>query len=270
MSFGPALSRSFLGLLVSLTFFGGVVEAQSSRPKAAAPVKIVGDVLYSGSLWQEKKHEITGLYQVVSNDGALTLHLGSDFKTKKGPDLKLALTTRAIADVTKKNALDGSLVLGLLKSEKGAQHFSIPKGTDLSKYRSLVIHCEKYTVLWGGVPLTQGKVVGYGDKWQKKSKKVRGRFEIVVADGKPIVRVGSEFKTSNAPDLKFVLTNRSPSAAKNENALDGGTIIGLLKSNKGAQEVTGPAAVDPTSFSTLLIHCEQYTKLWGAASIRKP
>ena len=31
-----------------------------------------------------------------------------------------------------------------------AGEFLIPTGTDLSGYRSILVHCEQYSVLWGG------------------------------------------------------------------------------------------------------------------------
>ncbi len=41
----------------------------------------------------------------------------------------------------------------LRAAQKGAQEFKIPEETDLSRYRSLLIHCRQYTKLWGGTSL---------------------------------------------------------------------------------------------------------------------
>ena len=266
---GPRLRTVFhTALVMSLLAGATQLEAQTSRP-ASAP-KVRGNVTYSGTLWQKAKYDIRGLFQIVESNGKQTLVLSKDFRTRSGPDLKVVLSPKEFDDVTGKNALDGGLNLGLLSSNKGAQNIAIPRGADLSKYRTLLIHCEEYSVLWGGVALRPGKVVGFGTEWTKKSKKATGAFEIVVDGDRTVIRLADNFKTSSAPDLKFVLTNTTPRRASNKNALKGGTIVGLLESNRGAQEVVVPKGVDVSSFKTLLIHCEQYTKLWAAATIQRP
>ena len=266
---GPQL-RAVLpaALVMTLLSAASSLEAQTSRPTSAPKVR--GTVTYSGTLWQKAKYDIRGLFQVVESNGKQTLVFSKDFRTRSGPDLKVVLTKKDFKDVTGKNALDGALNLGLLSSNKGAQNIAIPRGTDLSQYRTLLIHCEEYSVLWGGVALRPGKVVGFGTEWTKKSKKASGAFEIVVDGDRTVIRLADNFKTSKAPDLKFVLTNRSPRRASSKNALDGGTIVGLLESNRGAQEVEVPAGVDVSKFKTLLIHCEEFTKLWAASTITTP
>ena len=49
-----------------------------------------------------------------------------------------------------RNALNGALKLGVLKTNKGGQEYVIPAGTDLSQFSSVIVHCEAYSVLWGG------------------------------------------------------------------------------------------------------------------------
>ena len=77
-----------------------------------------------------------------------------------------------------------------------------------------------------------------------------------------------DFKTSGAPDLKIVLSPLTVRAAKNNNALQGSQIISPLQSNSGAQEYAIPAGLDLSKYKSVLIHCEQYTKLWGAAPMQ--
>jgi len=47
----------------------------------------------------------------------------------------------------------GSLLIAPLQSNKGAQTYVIPAGTDLSNYKSVIIHCEAYTKLWSAADL---------------------------------------------------------------------------------------------------------------------
>ena len=103
--------------------------------------------------WTQINFNIKGTWMLSQEDGTHILTLGEDFKTKKGPDLKLFLSPTPIAKVTNDNAIEGSTFMGLLKSHKGGQRYVIPSNIDLSAYKSLVIHCEKYTKVWGGTDL---------------------------------------------------------------------------------------------------------------------
>ncbi len=102
--------------------------------------------------------------------------------------------------------------------------------------------------------------------WIKKSQKIQGTWNILSRDGDTYLVLNEGFKTRNAPDLKFVLSRQSIANVNNRNAMDGVLIIANLRSNSGAQEYKLPSNFD--DYSTLLLHCEKYTKLWGAADIR--
>ena len=98
----------------------------------------------------KKKYRIKGTWSLVQRDGKNLITFSDDFKTKNGPDLKIFLSPKSAADVKGNNAVDGSLNLGVLKSNNGVQEYEIPTGTDLSKFSTFLIHCEAYAVLWGG------------------------------------------------------------------------------------------------------------------------
>jgi len=101
--------------------------------------------------------------------------------------------------------------------------------------------------------------------WVKKTQKIAGQWRIEErTDGHYLV-LNDDFKTRRAPDLKFVLSNLSVGDVNNKNAMQGAKIVALLKSAKGAQTYKLPA--DYQSYSTLLLHCEKYTKLWGATAL---
>ncbi|MEM8834809.1 MAG: DM13 domain-containing protein [Planctomycetota bacterium] len=241
----------------------------TALPAHAGPV-IPDDVsvTHSGGLWVKGKNEINGHYFISERDGARTITLGSDFATKSAPDLKIILSPTAPDRLSKRNVLKGGVVLGLLASATGEQSFDIPSDVDLSEFRSVAIHCEQYNVFWGAVPLNEGRVVYAGSQWTKKSNSVTGAYEIArLPDGSHVLRTSHDFKTRSAPDLKWVLSNHSPREAKSGNALSNGRVVRPLDSAKGAQEAAIPASVDPGSYQTLLIHCEQFTKLWAAAPL---
>ena len=107
-----------------------------------------------GNTWIKKNYSVSGNWSVETNAGKTYLVLHSDFKTSKGPDLKLFLAKKNISTIDKSEAIEKhGLLLGELKSYKGEQRYLIPKNIVLSDYKSLVVHCEKYTKVWGATAI---------------------------------------------------------------------------------------------------------------------
>ncbi|MEM7384595.1 MAG: DM13 domain-containing protein [Verrucomicrobiota bacterium] len=98
--------------------------------------------------WTKKSHAIKGSWKIANSQITLT-----DFSTKKAPDLKIFLSPLTVGELKNKNALKGAKLISKLKSHKGTQTYAIPKGVDLSQYKTVIIHCEKYTKLWGASAL---------------------------------------------------------------------------------------------------------------------
>ena len=122
-------------------------------------------VLYSSTFWKKGSNKIEGLYRVVERpDGTRVVRLGKDFRTKAGPDLKIVLSPLSFDEVTRKNVFDGGLVLGLLKSNEGEQEFAVPENTDLNRYRSIAIHCERHRPALQGRGRRLGRHVDQEDK----------------------------------------------------------------------------------------------------------
>lgn len=106
-----------------------------------------GALAQSGK-WIPKAKPISGTWSIVDSGGKKVLQL-KGFKTSKAPDLKIFLSPRASGQLNGKNATAGSVKIAKLKSTNGDQSYVLPAGIDLSKYRSVVIHCEQYSKLWG-------------------------------------------------------------------------------------------------------------------------
>lgn len=101
--------------------------------------------------------------------------------------------------------------------------------------------------------------------WTNKYQKIQGGWSIIEeADGAKLV-LDKDFSTRNAPDLKFILTNAAVADMNGNNAMNGALIIAPLKSNSGEQVYILPKNFK--DFKTLALHCEQYSKLWGATDI---
>jgi hypothetical protein len=75
------------------------------------------------------------------------VHLEQDFEVGPGPKYHLYLVPDA--EVTLDTRVEETMFvdLGRLKAFAGGQNYPIPKGTDLTDYKSIVVWCEHFNVL---------------------------------------------------------------------------------------------------------------------------
>lgn len=102
-----------------------------------------------------KVHQTSGRATIYQEpDGKLILRL-TDFKTSNGPDVHVVLIAATDAD-DNANFLKSDterVELGKLKGNEGDQNYEIPAGTDLSKFRTVSIYCERFNANFGAAPL---------------------------------------------------------------------------------------------------------------------
>jgi hypothetical protein len=70
-----------------------------------------------------------------------------EFSVRNGPDLFVYLSTDA------EGFGDGALKLGGLKGTDGAFNYEVPAGTDISRFRSAIVWCDQFSVLFATAPL---------------------------------------------------------------------------------------------------------------------
>lgn len=109
-----------------------------------------------------------------------------------------------------------------------------------------------------------------GGSWTKKGYAAAGGWTLVEREGERVVILDEGFKTRKAPDLKLFLSPLPLAKLTGDNATEGAMLVGKLSSNKGRQEFTLPKRVDLKRFKTVIIHCEQYSKLWSGAALAQP
>ena len=102
-----------------------------------------------------KVHKTSGratIYQEA--DGKLLLRL-TDFKTSNGPDVHVILIAAKDAedDANFPNSSTERVELGTLKGNEGDQNYEIPSDTDLSKFQTVSIYCERFNANFGAAPL---------------------------------------------------------------------------------------------------------------------
>jgi lipopolysaccharide export LptBFGC system permease protein LptF len=92
------------------------------------------------------------IYQ--ESDGKLVLRL-TNFKTSNGPDVHVVLIALKDADDDANFLKNGTerVELGSLKGNEGDQNYDVPAGTDLAKFRTVSIYCERFNANFGAAPL---------------------------------------------------------------------------------------------------------------------
>lgn len=110
-------------------------------------------------------------------------------------------------------------------------------------------------------------VTNSGSMWKKDKYEVTGGFRFEMREDGSYLVIESDFATKKGPDLKFVLSPINYTGVTSKTALKGGVIVGELQSFAGSQEFKLPEGVSSSSYKSLLVHCEDQTKLWAAAPI---
>lgn len=111
---------------------------------SAAP----GDTTVHSGTWAKKSYSSSGSWKIVKNGDDHFIVLDSKFKTKSAPDLKLFLSKSSASGLTGKNATKNAVRIAKLKSNKGEQRYKLPKGVTPADYKTVLIHCERYSKLW--------------------------------------------------------------------------------------------------------------------------
>ena len=118
-----------------------VAQAQSSTP-------------VSTGTFHGQVHSTSGRAAIYKEKDGYLLRL-TKFKTSNGPDVHVILIAADdAADNT--NFLEKKIErveLGSLKGNEGDQNYEIPAGTDLSKFRTVAIYCERFNATFGAAPL---------------------------------------------------------------------------------------------------------------------
>lgn len=101
----------------------------------------------------DRAHRGQGTAQLLRTGTGAHLLRFTGFEVTNGPDLEVWL----VAEPDPQNSADVLasqwLSLGQLKGNIGDQTYLIPEGTDISAYGSVVIWCERFSVLFSPAPL---------------------------------------------------------------------------------------------------------------------
>ena len=146
-----------------------VVEAAPDAPEVAPTTVTVGTTapttparpgavtVARGELISHE-HRTSGSVRLIRlASGAYVLRL-ENLDTSDGPDVHVWLSDAAVvAGSAGWHVFDDGayLNLGTLKGNKGSQNYPVPAGTDLSRYRSVSIWCDRFNVSFGAAALSR-------------------------------------------------------------------------------------------------------------------
>jgi Electron transfer DM13 len=130
-----------------------IVPAVVLALSAMALLAQSGAILATGT-FHGVVHKTSGRATVYQTTGGNVLRL-THFATSNGPNLHILLLAAADAKddenflTEKVERID----LGPLKGNEGDQNYAIPAGTDLVRYKSVAIFCERFNANFGTAPL---------------------------------------------------------------------------------------------------------------------
>jgi hypothetical protein len=142
------LALTFVGLLLVLALQPSASAQENMQQNREVKTVVTGT-------FHGKVHQTSGRATIYQDaDGKLVLRL-TNFKTSNGPDVHVVLIAAKDAD-NDANFLKSDTArveLGKLKGNEGDQNYEIPKGTDLSKFQTVSIYCERFNANFGAAPL---------------------------------------------------------------------------------------------------------------------
>ena len=131
------------------------VAATTPSP-GATPDDVGGDrpasILARGE-FRSLEHTTTGQVLLIElGDGSRVLRF-EDLSTSNGPDLHVYLSVLPAGDDWYVYDDEEFVDLGKLKGNIGSQNYEIPDDVDVTRFRSAVVWCERFSVGFGVAPL---------------------------------------------------------------------------------------------------------------------
>jgi len=120
----------------------------------AMPQENSGKALETGT-FHGKVHSTSGRATIYRGEDCKLILRLTNFKTSNGPDVHVILIAAKDADDDANflKSSTGRVELGKLKGNEGDQNYEVPAGTDLTKFQTVSIYCERFNANFGAAPL---------------------------------------------------------------------------------------------------------------------
>jgi hypothetical protein len=138
-----------MNILAAVSAMGMIAQIND----AAAAEAVVSSGVFRGGP-HAPADTASGIASLIRlESGRYELRLSEDFITTNGPDLFIYLSAAEDPKDDKIVAESAFLDAGKLKSPTGGQRFLLPAEFDRSKFKSVVVWCKRFSVLFGAARL---------------------------------------------------------------------------------------------------------------------
>ena len=119
---------------------------------AVPPTTVPAPAVPAGGAFTGLDHGTTGTVVLLEDRAGARYVRLEDLDTSNGPDLFVYLSTNA-PDGPEGQFDDDIVDLGRLQGNVGSSNDEVPAGTDLTRYASVVIWCNRFDSAFGAAPL---------------------------------------------------------------------------------------------------------------------
>lgn len=119
---------------------------KTSTEKLDEMISVDGSLKFTGTFRGYGSQSVSGVAKIYLTNNKYMLKL-ENFSTSNGPDLKVYLSTAS--------SPSDFISLGDLKSTNGNQVYEISGTPDFTKYKFVLIHCERFNHLYGSAELVK-------------------------------------------------------------------------------------------------------------------
>lgn len=131
---------------------GATADGSASPATGPAPATAV----LARGRFRSGEHDTSGTAKVLRLPDARVFVRLEDLATSNGPAVRVWLSTARAGASDGAVGSGGHVDLGGLKANHGNQNYRVPAGTSLEKYRSVVIWCRRFDVVFGSAPISAG------------------------------------------------------------------------------------------------------------------
>jgi len=129
-------------------------QEQATPEKKEEMTQDMRDMIQAGKVervatLETRTHDTKGEARIVEKEDKRYLALSEDFEVDAGPYLVVLLSTHPDSRDSKEVHAGEVVELGKLMKTNGGQLYEIPKGTNLSQFRTVVIYCKPFKVVFG-------------------------------------------------------------------------------------------------------------------------
>jgi electron transfer DM13 len=224
-------------------------------------------------------HSVSGTAILGTTTGGKPVLRLQDFNTTNGPDLYVYLSK--VATPTSSQQVHDGLEVAKLTATEGNLNYTLPSGADIGQYKSAVIYCKSFSVIFGFANLAAPgqaaatatpaprALTGQFDHKNDPNHSVSGTVTLgTTTEGKVVLQF-SDFKSTNGPDL-YVYLSREASPTKSTQVMNGLEVSKLKATQTAPRAVSTyelPAGTDASQFKSAVIYCKSFSVIFGFANL---